>query len=1298
MDTIRTLRPLAALTAALLAAPALWAQQIEYTYTLEDFEANIWQEQNQDDIEANTGKWKLNGNYAVSGKSYQGAAGLAFRKSLEGVTLPTLTEGAGTLIVYCMGTNNVKLVVETSEDGEAFTQAAEKTVSVDWTKYVLRINDPKVKKVRLKASALDNLWLDNLVLTHLDGSDGEGNQLAVPTYPPYYTLDYEYDTGDNDAYAVLIAKKGDFKADNWAVEGDEHTKGSAANPLIWEPGVGKEDKYPAGYQNYSGWAYYCAYKESNSLYIQDKSRIGIRLLKEDSKDNPDKKPAYMISPYLSNGVAQIIYDCGRGMWNADGTPIIKESDGKQANRKFDIYVTYSLSKQLSSVKDEDWILKEKDHENILGIATNVIHINDNGVTRIKIVNKGDDDESIDNLTITCNAQGTAATVSTGEASSITSMDAVVAGSMLEQGDADFREAGFLWTAADKLGDNGPVPDPSFSDNVVRVTETPEMGEVFNFSHKLVDIPSNDTIYYAAFVTTLAGTVVGETRSFVTPEARVAQIMLSQPEADNSKSDGSNVAVRLQLDVDDNGGSKLTRLGVCWSDKDTDPELDQYYNYPHVEVDAKSERLDVTLPFEPEKEFRFMGYAINKAGRSSSTVITATFAKPKVSTPEDYPNAKTYYVSDNAPKTDADCDGSEAAPFYHLQKAIDLARPGDRIIVDGTFEYDETLRITTNGEQGAGNITIQAADKRAYFYFDKLPEGSNGLEVSGCYWRLYRLSFSGASRKDGVPPVLDYGMQLMRGEWQNKLDANGENVLDDNQQLVKEWRNMDWEELAGIAETSGHDNTFDQCEFKGCKMGGAKICKLATGNRFINCDATYNYSVTDAGKVVNGIGFELSDAFGPSNYFYGCRAFQNGDAGWDFNYDTKGAAYVEKKDANGKVTRKALDMVQQDMPTTTLEYCLAMRNGYLERYDVVKVKRETDKGAIEVDKWTFTPVASSSKEDGDYGLAGPGVGFRLGSSQGACRVVCNRCLAYDNRKQCFFSNNALGDIILNNCTAYSEKDAVSLDKQHSTFNFTQKPNEGQTLRLTNCYTISDGNGNPDKSPYAIYNIRREVEQVCTNLQVSPDYVKSIDFVDAQGLFLNRKNSGQLPYNDFLRLQDAKKCPGGTNALVDAGEKVYRVVGEVWNSASVSYLGDKPDVGWMELGKRNVDLNPPMPKAMPGVMEDPDYDPDAEVTPDPKPGSGEGGGEGGEQGGDKALDVHEFDATLSLQVRSAGGGQVSVTVGGAQAHETHTVRVVALSGVAVAQADFNGAQGVVRGLKPGFYIVQVPGVGSRTALVR
>lgn len=1286
MDTIHTLRPLAALTAALLAAPALWAQQIEYTYTLEDFEANIWQEQSQDDIEANTGKWKLNGNYAVAGKSYQGAAGLAFRRSLEGVTLPPLTNGAGTLIVYCMGTNNAKLVVETSEDGETFAQAAEKSVSVEWTKYVLRINNAKVKRVRLKASALDNLWLDNLVLTHLDGSDGEGNQLAVPTYPAYYTLDYEYDTGNSDAYAVLIAKKTDFKADEWAVEGDPHTPGSAANPLVWEPTEGLEDKYPAGYQNYSGWAYYCAYKNSNADKIPDKSRISIQLLKHDSDNNPDKQPAYMISPYLSNGVAQIIYDCGRGMWNADGTPITTtDSEGNvtQVNRKFDIYVTHSLSRQLSQLTDDDWILKVEDHENVLGIATNVIEINDDAATRIKIVNKGTD-ESIDNLTITCNAHGTAATVTTGAASSITSMDAVVAGTMTEPGDADFREAGFLWTAADKSKD-GATPDPSFSDNVVRVTETPEIGEEFNFTYKLVDIPSNDTIYYAAFVTTLAGTVVGDTRSFVTPAARVATISLTPPEADNSKSDGSKVAVRLQLDVDDNGGAKLTRLGVCWSDKGTDPVLDQYYNYPHVEVDAKSERLDVTLPFEPEKEFRFMGYAINKAGKSQSVVVTATFKKPEVSTPEDYPDAKTYYVSEKAPKTDADCDGSEAAPFYHLQKAIDLARPGDQIIADGDFNYNETLRLTTNGEQGAGNITIKAAKTRTYFYFEGLPEGANGLEVSGCYWHLYRLSFCQAP---------GYAMLVRRGVWQNKLDANGENVLDDNQQLVKEWKPMDWAALAAeeIAATSGHDNTFDLCEFKDSKLGGAKICKLATGNRFINCDACYNMEiVTDVKGVVVDVpkkstGFELSDGFGPDNYFYGCRAFQNGDAGWDFNYDTKGAAY------------KDLDLAQQDMPTTTLEYCLSMRNGYLKEYATEKVTRETDNGSIPVDRWTFTPVASSAKEGGDYGSAGPGVGFRLGSSQGACRVVCNRCLAFDNRKQCFFSNNALGDIILNNCTAYGEKDAENLDKQHATFNFTQKPNEGQTLRLTNCYTISDGNGNPDKSPYAIYNIRREVEQVCTNLQVSPDYVKSIDFVDAQGLFLNRKNSGQLPYNDFLRLQDAKKCPGGTNALVDAGEKVYRVVGEVWNSASVSYLGDKPDVGWMELGKRNVDLNPPMPKAMPGVMEDPDYDPDAEVTPDPKPGSGEGGGEGGEQGGDKALDVHEFDATLSLQVRSAGGGQVSVTVGGAQAHETHTVRVVALSGVAVAQADFNGAQGVVRGLKPGFYIVQVPGVGSRTALVR
>lgn len=77
------------------------------------------------------------------------------------------------------------------------------------------------------------------------------------------------------------------------------------------------------------------------------------------------------------------------------------------------------------------------------------------------------------------------------------------------------------------------------------------------------------------------------------------------------------------------------------------------------------------------------------------------ASPAASS-EDQPAANSYYVSlDGAD----DNDGSEAAPWRHIQHAVDQAGPGASIyVMDGV--YNETVAFSTPGSESEGYITLQ----------------------------------------------------------------------------------------------------------------------------------------------------------------------------------------------------------------------------------------------------------------------------------------------------------------------------------------------------------------------------------------------------------------------------------------------------------------------------------------------------------------------------------------------------------------------------------------------------------------
>ena len=108
--------------------------------------------------------------------------------------------------------------------------------------------------------------------------------------------------------------------------------------------------------------------------------------------------------------------------------------------------------------------------------------------------------------------------------------------------------------------------------------------------------------------------------------------------------------------------------------------------------------------------------------------------------------------------------------------------------------------------------------------------------------------------------------------------------------------------------------------------------------------------------------------GTNNYFYGCRAWQNCDDGWD--------GYLR----------------DGDNASTILENCWTWRNGYLQ-------------------------------DGSDPGSQANGNGFKMGGSDDKTlkhHFIVKNCLAFDNKSKGFDQNNNKGSMTIYNGTAFRNK--------------------------------------------------------------------------------------------------------------------------------------------------------------------------------------------------------------------------------------------------------------------------------------
>lgn len=564
------------------------------------------------------------------------------------------------------------------------------------------------------------------------------------------------------------------------------------------------------------WIYTNAFVSTNTSYNPEGSTMNLRLPKNGS---------YVITPVLNSGVKRVTFYAGR---KGDKLTASTSKDG--GNTWTDTAITLDGNNASFEVTDLE-------------------------VNRIRIANNSSGDADIDNLVVYAEAFGTPATVVTGTAMNITKNTAEVSGMIADRGDQPIQEAGIIWALQ---------ANPTLADNVVE-DEDPNEDEI---SVLLTGLKAEQTIYFRAYALSNAGYAYGAVGSFTTAEATPAVVATSDVTKSGKK-------FRLGGIVTDDGGLELTEVGVFYSKEALDDPVNSE-NVTRLAMSRPSYKFSATVALDEATTYYIRAYAVTAKGMA--------LGAEKSFTTEDVPEQPDIVKGDiiwcSPDGDDSTADGSEEHPFYDLQKAVDLAQPGDRIWMKaGTYVYDKRININDRNGEPDSPIELFGKDGRAVLDFSGMPYHAHsnnpyqGVRLTSSYWHFYMIDITNAS---------DNGLLIERNK------PTGGSASD----------------IAARTQDA-HDNLIEQCNFYRNGDTGLQMKNLAANNRVINCDSYLN---CDEGEG-DADGFAPKLSVGDNNYFYGCRAWANSDDGWDVFYKKEGGF--------------------GDNMTIIIENCISYKNGFLD---------------------------------------------------------------------------------------------------------------------------------------------------------------------------------------------------------------------------------------------------------------------------------------------------------------------------------------------------------------------------------
>lgn len=469
------------------------------------------------------------------------------------------------------------------------------------------------------------------------------------------------------------------------------------------------------------------------------------------------------------------------------------------------------------------------------------------------------------------------------------------------------------------------------------------------------------------------------------------------------------------------------------------------------------------------------------------------------------SAKTIFVSTTGNDTNA---GTESAPYLNIQKAVDLAAPGDVIYLrGGTYLLTKRIKIEKSGtaEQRIclwgypGERVIIDGSAEVVSTVNEFKQ-ARCIYVNhfGNYWHFKNLELCNAK---------DNGMKL-EGSYCIVENCKFHDNNDTGLQLGM-YKDFAIEETQSFPITG--EPPFNP---------GYSYCKY---NVVINCDSWYNYdsksfSGSDDGGDADGFACKLFP--GPGTEFHGCRSWNNSDDNWD------------------------LYMVYHPI---IIDNCWSWNAGK-----------------------TSANVGIGNGNGFKLGGGGTSGGAAFAQSVGA-HVVRN-CVAFDCLHKGFDQNNAYEAMFLFNNVSFGNeynyrfptvlmygnmllRNNIGFKATTLNHEFLSADKTGAQLPNTtfNSWTTFDG-----CDPYKDGN---KVNGVTVKAQDHSAQFKSL----SSTLFLaERQADGSLPDNDFCKLVAGSK-------FINAGENIENLVPETHSPGgltlppvSIPYNDGKADMGAYETG--------------------------------------------------------------------------------------------------------------------------------------
>ncbi len=558
-----------------------------------------------------------------------------------------------------------------------------------------------------------------------------------------------------------------------------------------------------------------------------------------------KNGSYVITPVLSSGVKTVV-------WNQMRKEVTAYTSTDGGN-------TWTQTTAIST----DGTLR-------------TLTVEDLNVNRIKLANDASSDADIDNLVAYAQAFGTPATVVTGQATDITKNSAQVTGQVTDGGDQPITKTGILWSLNS---------EPTLADNLVESSDATQS----TFTVTITGLKAQQAIYYRAFALSNAGYAYGDVQSFQTAEATEAVVTTNDVTKSGKK-------YRLGGSVTDDGGLDLTEVGIIYG---TESGLD-YHKGTRIAMSRPSYIFSTSIQLEEATTYYVRAYAITAKGTA--------YGEEKEFQTEDVPETPDIILGNelwcDPNGDDATADGSEQKPFFDVQKAIDIAQPGDRIWMKaGTYVYDKRININDRNGEADKMIELFGKDGQAVLDFSAMPYHAHsdnpyqGVRLTSSYWHFKHIDITKAS---------DNGLLIER----NKPTGGSSTDIANRTQ-------------------DAHDNIIELCNFYKNGDTGLQMKNLASNNKVINCDSYLN---CDEGEG-DADGFAPKLSVGDNNYFYGCRAWANSDDGWDVFYKQEGGF--------------------GDNMTIIIENCISYKNGFLDLNTIAPdgngngYKCGSDQGAMNV---------------------------------------------------------------------------------------------------------------------------------------------------------------------------------------------------------------------------------------------------------------------------------------------------------------------------------------------------------------